>query len=69
MQHDGATRLRVCGGLSVRVVQVIKLINSEHGSKPIQLKLKVRSLFFRGEILRVCCCCCCCACLPIDEWC
>ena len=30
----------------MRVVQVIKLINSEHGNKPIQLKLKVRSLFF-----------------------
>ena len=38
-------RLATFGGLSVRVVQVIKLINSEHGSKPIQLKLKVRSLF------------------------
>ena len=46
MQHDRATDLRLCGGLSVRAVQVIKLINSEHGNKPIQLKLKVRSLFF-----------------------
>ena len=47
---------------------MIKLINSEHGNKPIQLKLKVRSLFFLVQILRACCCCCC-ACLPIDEWC
>jgi len=64
----------------VRVVQVIKLINSEHGNKPIQLKLKVRSLFFLVEILRVCSCscsCCCCWCwcwwlrwrLPIGAWC
>ena len=55
------------------MVQVIKLINSEHGSKPIQLKLKVRSLFSPSRrfsfVCSYSCCSCSCSCLPIDEWC